>query len=404
MIDHKTMKMRNQLLILQKILEHEPVSRLALKGKTGLSWGTTTTMINELIDSGIVAELRIKNTKAGRKPAEIGMNKEGNRILGIRFGASFIKAILLDVTGSVVSSFSAPTNAEDSKEGLIRQITDAVDMLIDESSAPLSSLAGIGFAAPGAIDLRNGICLYAPHHPHWSDVPITKILEKRYQLPTFMSHVNDCFALGEKWFGHGKDLNNFVCVLIGTGISAGLIIDGRVYRGFNDTSGEFGHICVDPEGLECVCGRKGCLEAYASGYTIEKKARQLAERNRSGRLSQLAGENGGCITSETIFRAANEGDPDAIGIFREMGRYLGRGISILINILNPEEVILGGGISHAHEFFLPAAREAISENAWKFSRVDLEISTLDDGAVLGAGALVLEEIYQNGLLLKKSSP
>lgn len=403
MIDHKTMKKRNQLLILQKILEHEPVSKKAIKNKTGLSWGSTTTMINELIDCGIVAELRIKNTKVGRKPVEIGMNKEINKIVGIGLGASFIKSILLDGRGSVLASLSVPANPEDSREGLIRQITDAVDRLIKEGSVSLASLAGIGFAAPGAIDLRNGICLYAPHHPHWIDVPIMKILKKRYRLPCFMSHVNDCFALGEKWFGHGKDLNNFVCVLLGTGVSAGLIFNGRVYRGFNDTSGEFGHICVNPEGPVCVCGRRGCLEACASGYTIERKARQMAEKNSSGVLCRLAGEKGGLISGESVFQAANEGDPDAIGIFKEMGLYLGRGISILINILNPEEVILGGGLSHAHEFFLPAAREVISENAWKYSRVEMEISTLDDGAALGAGALVLEEIYNNGLLLKTTS-
>ena len=401
MIDHKTMKTRNQLLILQKMRENEPISRKALKNKTGLSWGTTATMISDLIERGIVTELRVKNTRAGRKPSELGMNTERHKVLGLRLGSSFIKTILLDVRGSIVSTLNVAANPLSSKKGLVKQVTDIVDRTFEETAVQTSSLAGIGFAAPGAIDLRAGTCLYAPHIPQWINVPIINILEKRYHLPCFMSHVNDCFALGEKWFGHAKNLSNFVCVILGTGVSAGLIIDGRVYRGFNDTSGEFGHICVDPEGPLCVCGRRGCLETYASGHTIEMKARQLAERHKKGRIMQLAKEAGGRVTIESVFRAANEGDPDAIGIYEEMGHFLGRGISILINILNPEEVILGGGISRAHNHFLPSAREVINENAWKYSRVNLRISTLDDAATLGAGALVLDEIYENGLLLKE---
>lgn len=399
--DHKLMKINNQLIILRSIRELGPISRKKLQEETKLSWGTITATIKEFIGRGIIKEIGTTNTGVGRRPVELDVNKEKNFAIGLRLGGAFIKSVLMDVKGNVVKDLKIPVDSQKTKGAILNQLFEAFENILEKASVTIEEIAGIGVAAPGAIDTDSGICLYAPHHPNWKNVPLKKIFEKKYKVPFFVDHVNNCSALGERWFGFGKDIDNFLCVLLGTGISAGIIINGEVYRGIDYTAGEFGHTCIDPAGPKCVCGQNGCLEVYASGLALSKHGIEAAKKNRTSKILTLADGKAENISGETLFLAAQEGDKDALIIFEEMGRLLGIGVSNLINLFNPECVILCGEVSIASEFFLPSMEKTIKQKAWHFSRKDIRISRLGDSAVLGAAGIVLQEIYNKGLLFNK---
>lgn len=401
-IDHRTLKLSNQLLILNTLREKGALSRNQLKAETALSWGTITAFVKELLDEGILTETGKEVSDLGRKPMGLDLNTQSNHVVGVRLGGTSIKAVILDVRGKILHEHQAPTNPHADCPEIIRQIMTVVDEALTRAGIQTSHLAGIGFTAPGAIDAAAGICLYAPRHPSWRNVPIRDILKDRYQIPCFVEHSNNSSALGEQWFGAGMSTANFLCVPIGDGISVGIIIHGQIYRGHDSMAGEFGHTCIDPAGPTCVCGRKGCLEEYASGRALTRQAARADREGRGGGMRALIPPEAE-ITPEVLFQAAKAKDAEARKIFQTMGCYLGIGLANLINLFNPELIIISGGVARSSRFFLSALKQALHKHAWNFSSQKIVVSRLDDPVVLGAASLVLREIYRGGLLFKKAS-
>lgn len=396
--DHETMKRNNQLTILRAIRALGPVSRVRLQKATMLSWGTITSSIKELLEKRIVKEIGSVNTGVGRRPVDLDMDTSEHFVVGTRLGSSYIRAILLDIKGNITAEHKDFVDPRSSKETILKQMLESVDTILGKARIKLEKVAGIGVAAPGAIDVNSGVCLYAPHHPNWKNVHLKQSFEQRFGKPCFVDHVNNCTALGQMLFGLGKGIDNFLCVLLGTGISAGIMIDGQVYRGVNCAAGEFGHMCIDPSGPACACGSKGCLEAYATGPALAKRGREIAKKNPASKILALAGGKLENISAETIFQAAGEGDPEAAKVFEDMGFYLGIGISNLINLFNPERIILCGRVSQAHRFFLPSVEKTIAERAWHISNKEIKICSTFNTPVMGAAGNVLQAIYNGGLL------
>jgi glucokinase-like ROK family protein len=389
--DHGTMRRNNQLAILRAIRVLGPVSRVRLQKETKLSWGTITSSIKELLDKKIVYEIGAVNTGVGRRPVELDMNTASHFVIGVRLGSSYIRAVILDVKGNTTAEYKEFVDARASKESILQQLYESVEKILDSRDISLDSVAGIGIAAPGAIDAECGICIYAPHHPNWRDVHLKQAFEQKFGKPCYMDHVNNCTALGQMLFGQGQGIDNFLCIMLGTGISAGIIIEGKVYRGVNCAAGEFGHISIDPSGPDCACGSKGCLEVYASGPALA----------RMGRERDIGAGKSTEITGETVYQAAASGNPTALKIFEEMGFYLGLGISNLIDLFNPDRVILCGRVSQAHRFFLPALEKTVNERAWHISKKEIKVSSIANAPVLGAAGNVLQAIYDSGLLFDR---
>ena len=396
--DHETMKRNNQLSILRTIRELGPVSRVQLQRETSLSWGTITSSTKELLEKRIVKEIGAVNTGVGRRPVELDMNTDDHFAIGVRLGSSYIRSIILDIKGNTTAEYKEFVDANGSKEHILSQLLVSVDKILENAQISLDEVAGIGIAAPGAIDAYAGICLYAPHHPNWRDVSLKMTFEQRFGKPCYLDHVNNCAALGQMLFGHGRGIDNILCVLLGTGISAGIIINGEVYRGTNCAAGEFGHVCIDPNGPECACGSKGCLEVYASGLALARDGRAIAAKNPNTRLNALVQGNLEEISGETVFQAAIEGDTAALKIFEDMGFYLGVGISDLINLFNPERIILSGRVSQAHRFFLPCLMETVTKRAWHISKKAIKVSDIANASVLGAAGNILQGMYNGSLL------
>jgi len=390
------MKLNNQLTVLKQIRESGPVTRVDLQKRTKLSWGTITSSIKELLQRELIVELGSVTTGVGRRPVELDMNLAKNLVLGLDLGSSFIRSILIDVKGRVLGTREIPVDAEGTRDGILRRLREAGKILLEEHSVDPHCLAGIGIAAPGAVDFRNGICHYAPHHPNWRNVPLKDIFSGEFGVPCFVDHVSNCFALSEKLFGHGRGLDSFVCVLLGTGVSAGIVIHGEVYRGADNFSGEFGHTCVDVDGPRCACGNRGCLEVYTSGSALARQGAEEARKNKGGVLAALSRAAGGAVTGEMVYEAALNKDPGSQEIFRRMGRYLGVGVCNLVNLLNPQAIILGGQVSKASRFFLPPFTRVLERCAWHGSQKDVRVSALENGTVLGAAAIVFQEVINNG--------
>lgn len=395
------MKLNNQLSILRCVRDDGPISRVDLKEKTRLSWGTITSSTRELLDRGVLTEIGAVTTGLGRRPVELELNRARNFVLGMQLGSSLVRSVLMDIKGGVVGELDVPVDSEGTSSEILSTIMETGKSILRQNRIDRTALAGVGVAAPGAVDYSTGMCLYAPHHPKWKNVPLKERLEHAFGVPCWVDHPFNCFALSEKLFGLGRGVENFICVLLGTGVSAGIVLGGEVYRGSENFAGEFGHTCIDEDGPLCACGNNGCIEMYVSGPALAADAARKAQRGRNKTLLSLAGNDPTRITAEIMESAARQGDPLSRQAFARMGTVLGIGVSNLINIFNPQMVILGGLVCRASDFFLPSCMETVRKRAWHASPKNVKVSHLHRGAVLGAAALVLQQLFTTGQIVQR---
>ncbi len=311
-----------------------------------------------------------------------------NRI-GIDVGGTNVKIALVDDKGSILYSNSVPTRAEMGYEYTVNNIKQAIRDLMSETK--VTSIEGIGFDFPGQIDYKNGIVRLAPNIPGWVNIPIAKIIEDEFKIPTRIDNDVHCAALGELNFGAGKGCENFICMTVGTGIGSGIVINGKLVRGASNAAGELGHIKLQMhEGPLCGCGDYGCLEAFASGPSIVAMAEEYILGGKSTKFRELA--SGGEITPFIVAEAAKQGDPVARRIFARIGEYIGFGLSSVVNLLNPEKIIIGGGVADAGDILLDPIKETIKKRAMVVAGSAVEIVPAKLGNTAGViGASLLTE-------------
>ena len=310
-----------------------------------------------------------------------------NRI-GIDVGGTNVKIALVDDKGSILYSNSVPTRAEMGYEYTVNNIKQAIRDLMSETK--VTNIEGIGFDFPGQIDYKNGIVRLAPNIPGWVNIPIAKIIEDEFKIPTRIDNDVHCAALGELNFGAGKGCENFICMTVGTGIGSGIVINGKLVRGASNAAGELGHIKLQMhEGPLCGCGDHGCLEAFASGPSIVAMAEEYILGGKSTKFRELA--SGGEITPFIVAEAAKQGDPVAKRIFARIGEYIGFGLSSVVNLLNPEKIIIGGGVADAGDILLDPIKETIKKRAMVVAGSAVEIVPAKLGntaGVIGASLLI----------------
>jgi len=310
--------------------------------------------------------------------------------IGIDVGGTNVKIALVD-EGKIIYSNSVPTYAQMGYEYTVNNIKQAIKDLMKETSTTSKDIKGIGFDFPGQVDYKTGVVKLAPNIPGWVNVPIAKMIEEEFHIPTKIDNDVRCAALGELKFGAGKGCENFVCITVGTGIGSGLVINGQLVRGAANAAGEIGHIKLQMHnGPICGCGDTGCLEAFASGPSIVALAQEYLKSGKSTKFREMAGADGE-ITPYIVAKAAEAGDPVAKRIFQIVGEYVGMGLVSVINLLNPEKVIIGGGVAEAGELLLDPVRKTVMERAMVIARESVEIvpALLGNSAgVIGASMLV----------------
>ncbi|MBQ6516669.1 ROK family protein [bacterium] len=310
--------------------------------------------------------------------------------IGIDVGGTNIKIALVNNEGNIVYSNSIPTRAEMGYEYTVNSMKQAIADLLKESKVPQSEIKGIGFGFPGQIDYQKGIVRHAPNIPGWVNVPIAEIMEKEYGIPTKVDNDVRCATLGELNFGAGIGCQNLVCITVGTGIGSGLVANGQLIRGASNAAGEIGHIKLSMhDGPLCGCGDRGCFEAFASGPSIVALAEQYIQGGKSTKYREMANPD---ITPYIVSEAAKQGDPVAAKIFNIIGEYIGFGLASVVNLLNPEKIIIGGGVADAGDILFNPIRETILKRTLPISGSAVEIVPAQLGntaGVIGASLLTL---------------
>jgi glucokinase len=277
---------------------------------------------------------------------------------GIDLGGTKILAVLLDENGVILKKSEISTNAQEGSDSVIQRMVKLIKDILDETNL----LVSIGVATAGTLDAKEGIVAFASNLG-WSNVPLGKQLEQAFGVPVSLENDANAAAYGEWAVGAGKGTKNCVYITVSTGIGAGIISGGRLIRGRDASAGELGHITIDWKGPKCLCGNVGCLELYASGTAIARRAQQLAAEFPEKALSLNEKADGNPITSRHVAEAASIGDELSIGILQEAGQALGAGIVSIIHVMNPEVLIIGGGAASIGAPLLDPMKQVIEERA-----------------------------------------
>lgn len=310
--------------------------------------------------------------------------------IGIDVGGTNVKLALVDDKGKILYSNSVPTRAEMGYEYTVNNIKQAIYDLMKETKLSTKDIEGIGFGFPGQVDYKSGIVRNAPNIPGWVEVPIAKLIEDEFKIPTRVDNDVRCAALGELNYGAGKGCENLVCITVGTGIGSGLIINGKLVRGASNAAGEIGHIKLQMHGGPvCGCGDTGCLEAFASGPSIVAMAEEYIKGGKSTKYREMCGDEQ--LSPYLVAEAAKAGDPVAKRIFAITGEYIGIGLASVVNLLNPERIIVGGGVADAGDLLLEPLKTTLKSRAMQIAGSAVEVVPAQLGntaGVIGASLLI----------------
>ena len=290
-------------------------------------------------------------------------------IVGVDLGGTNIVAGAMPFDGGREYAMrTAPSKVADGPDGVVARIAtmveDVIAQTMSESGAARDQFIGVGVGSPGPLNCDTGVVISA-HNLGFFDFPLRDELSKAVNLPATLDNDARCATLGEHWRGAARGVRNVLGMTIGTGIGGGLIFDGRLYHGASDVAGEIGHTTIDSNGRRCKCGNYGCLEAYASGPAIAERAREALEGDEESILPSLVGGDVQKITAQTVYEASKKGDAVAREVVRDTARFLGTGISNLINVFNPDMVVIAGGVTQAGDALFEPLRAEVRRRAFK---------------------------------------
>ncbi len=310
--------------------------------------------------------------------------------IGVDLGGPKIATGIANENGDLIKTVKVPTQAEDGWEVVTKRIGDTILDVLEKSEIKASEVKAIGICAPGALDIPNGIVLSSPNLK-WHNVPLKKIIEDRFNIPTYFDNDANIAGLGENRFGAGKGSKHMLYMTVSTGIGGGIVIDGQIYHGATFGAGEIGHITIDVNGPLCGCGNRGCIEAIASGPAIARNAKEKLAQNPDSLLNDYPE-----ITAKEVADAANKGDQLANDVIETAGKYIGATLSGLINTLNPEIVVIGGGVSNMGDLILDPIRKEVETRSLKSFVENLKIVRAELGGEVGVmGAIALAQSAGN---------
>ncbi len=290
-------------------------------------------------------------------------------VIGVDLGGTNIVVGAMPKDGSrEIGVRSQPTRAEQGSDAVVDRICEMIEAVIADARAeegmPREAFLGVGVGAPGPLDRERGVVVIAPNLG-WHNLPLRDLIGERVGLAATLDNDANCATLGEWWTGAAKGGRNVVGITIGTGIGGGLILDGRLYHGSSDVAGEIGHTTIDSNGRRCKCGNYGCLEAYTSGPNIALRAREALESGERSILPELVGGDVERITAATVYEASERGDALAREVVRDTARFLGAGIANLLNVFNPDVVVIAGGVTQAGDALFEPLRAEVRRRAFK---------------------------------------
>jgi len=315
-------------------------------------------------------------------------------IIGVDMGGTHIRTGLFTSKGILQNKSIKIHYGNLPPQKMIDLVVLEVNNILEKESLDLFNISGMGVGFPGHVDFERGIALTTSNLPQWDDIPLRDILEDRLKIPVYLDNDANLAASAEHLFESGKGIKNMIYVTVSSGIGAGVIINGKIYRGNRGTAGEIGHTTLDINGPVCTCGKRGCLMAMASGIGIANIAKGVVGEGKKTLIKDLVQNDMNKITAKVIAEAAFRGDEFAESLIEQAARYLGMGLANLVEIFDPEMIIVGGGLSKIREKFLELVKEVAIQRVPKQLRdsVNIVSSRLgSDAGIIGAASLVITE-------------
>ena len=328
----------------------------------------------------------------------LGLEKLGQEdyVVGVDMGGTKILAAVIGSNGQIVSRFKVMTRADKSAEEVINRISDCIFQSIAQANLQQSQIRGIGVGAPGVVDSKTGVIIFAPNL-RWTNVALKSVLENLFEIPVSVDNDVNLGTLGEQTLGAGRGVDNLVGIFIGTGIGGGIILNGKLFYGANWTAGEIGHVILKPDGPKCSCGNRGCLEALASRTAISRHVRKaITQQGKKSILPELNGGNLDLVRSGALAKAVERGDRVTTKAIQRAQYYLGIGVATVVGFVNPQVVVLGGGLIEAMgEDFVNGVYNFAAELALPNAMNGVEVVSAmlgDDAGVIGAAVLACQDL------------
>jgi len=324
------------------------------------------------------------------------LNPAGGFAVGIELGVDFISVVVTDFISNVLWRRRLLSDPAEGQDVILERAYGMTESALVEGRSRGLRPLGIGLGVPGLVDLRQGGLRIAPNLG-WKNIPVRQIWKERFNLPVFVENDAKASALGEYYFGVARGQDNFIYLHAGLGLGAGIMIDGKLFRGSRGYASEVGHMIIDPNGEQCGCGKRGCWETLVGPRAVIRRFRQTLRQGVPSTVLHLAENDLDNVTFEKVANAALAGDAAALAAMQEVGGNLGFGIANLVNIFNPQMVVLGGELAYAGEILLPEIEKVVSANAMSIPAEDLIIAVSafgPDGCVVGSASLVLDDILR----------
>ncbi len=299
----------------------------------------------------------------------------GRVAIGVDLGGTNMKAALVREDGRIVRMLKQPSMAQSDLNRFVTNIEQTVDRIRGTIRDGKDELVGLGVGVAGLVSPEQGIVYTSPNIPLLHNTPIVRILEKRVGLPSVLDNDANVVAVGEHWLGAGRGAKNLICITLGTGLGSGIIVNDRIWHGTHGLAGELGHTVLIPEGLPCNCGQWGCVEAYVSATALVRYVHQAVENGVRSSLARYVRRASPPLTAKAIARQAMKGDGLAREAFRQAGRYLGIAITNVLNLIDLERIIIGGGVAAAGDLIVRPARQEVRKRMIGPRRPRLKITS-----------------------------
>ncbi len=377
----------NRSAVLNVIKAEGPISRKDVSHRSGLSAATVTDITADLMIEDLVYEKAQGDSHKGRPPILLALNPRGGYVVGLKLTESQVTGALTDLEATVLAKRTIPL-AGHGQDDAVEALADAVRGLLADGRIRKNQLLGVGVGLAGTVDAERGMLRQSPHFG-WRDVPLGEMLQRRVRVPVWIDNDVNTLTLTEKWFGEGHGIDDFLTVTVGRGVGMGIVVNGQVYRGMVGGAGEFGHTVVDPDGPPCDCGKRGCLETFVADPALLRLAAQAVARGEIPPPIDRV---------EDLIAQAEAGNPAARAILARAGEILGRGIANLVNLFNPQRIIISGEGVRAGDWLFGPMRSTIAREVMPglADMTEIRIDTWgDDAWARGAASLVLRELFES---------
>lgn len=391
----------NASTIFSNIFHNGPITQREISRTAGLSFATVTSIVSGLERKGIVKRSVESSTNGGRPAALYKCNSTYRYVMGIEARKDELLFIVSDLEGDVLNQKRIPFDKKIGKDGFLDLLIRGANEQISNFKGRVAKFLGVGVGAAGLVNPNDGSVAILSHLSNWGSIPLKEVLEEKLGLKVFVHNLAAAAVLGESWYGLGRGRANFLYLSVTDGVGGGIVINGQLYTGTSGTAGEFGHITVDDHGPICTCGNVGCLETFISIPNIIESARKSLDDGVSSAIKEIAGGDLNAIAFSTLVEAAKREDKLAYKLFTDVGRYLGEGVVSLVNLLNPEMIVIGGDLVQAGNLILDPVNDVLKRQALEVARKSVEIVFSELGgsaSALGSVVPLIEEFVASPLL------